>query len=299
MYRIPEVSPWYRSSASAFLLAASFLAVPYIAAQMPGQKAPGPPPAQVEQTRYGFHATAGTEVLEVTVCTDSVIHVVTTPNPSASESPKPWMLDAQQSCPGAAFTFSQDSKAAAIKTSQLEVSIGIERGNLSFSSLSGTSEDYTIQRPLVMDWRTDPKVWSLGDQFMFGPALLVNPVLKADTTKREVYFPAAAGGYDFWSGESLKGGQEIEADAPLDRIPIFVRAGSIVPKGPQIEYASQNPEGPIDVRIYRGADGDFNLYEDAGDGYGYEQGQHSLIPLRWNDHTSTLTIGDREVPFPE
>lgn len=160
-----------------------------------------------------------------------------------------------------------------------------------------TSEDYTIQRPLVMDWRTDPKTWNVGDQFMFGPAILVNPVLKADATHRSVYLPAAPCWYDFWSGKSLNGGQEIEADAPLDRMPLFVLAGSIVPMGPEIEYASKNPAGSIEIRIYRGADGKFDLYEDAGDSYDYEKGQHSLIPLRWDDRDSTLTIGGREGSF--
>ena len=112
----------------ALLLAASTIA----AAQMPGQKAPGPPPEQVEQTSHGIRATAGREILEVTVCSDSVIHVVATPEPSAPASPRPWMLDAQQSCPGAPFTFAQDAKAASIKTAQLEVIVNIERGNLTF-----------------------------------------------------------------------------------------------------------------------------------------------------------------------
>ncbi len=161
-----------------------------------------------------------------------------------------------------------------------------------------THEDYTMQRPLVMDWRTDPKTWNLGDQFMFGPALLVNPVLQADATQRSVYLPAAAAWYDFWTGKSFTGGQQIAADAPLDRIPLFVRAGSIVPMGPQIEYATEDPSGPVELRIYRGANGEFKLYEDAGDGYGYEKGQHSIIPIRWNDSTSTLMIGAREGAFP-
>ncbi len=108
-------------------------------AQMPGQKAPGPPPAQVEQTSHGIRATAGSEVLEVTVCADSVIHVVATPVPAASVSPRPWMLDAQQSCPGAPFTFALDAKAASLKTAQLEVLVNIERGNLSFRTISGES----------------------------------------------------------------------------------------------------------------------------------------------------------------
>jgi alpha-D-xyloside xylohydrolase len=161
-----------------------------------------------------------------------------------------------------------------------------------------TSEDYTIQRPLVMDWRTDPNTWNLGDEFMFGPAILVNPVLKANTTKRDVYLPAAPAWYDFWTGKLLNGNQEIDADAPLERLPLFVRAGSIVPMGPQIEYAAQDPAGPIELRIYRGADGEFDLYEDGGDGYEYEKGEHAVIPIRWDDHTGALTIGAREGSFP-
>ena len=97
-----------------------------------------------------------------------------------------------------------------------------------------TNEDYTIQRPLVMDWRTDEKTWNIGDEFMFGPALLVNPVLKANATRRSVYLPASPKWYDFWTGDTTPGSQEIEADAPLDRIPLYVRAGSIIPMGPEI-----------------------------------------------------------------
>ncbi|MDE3105227.1 MAG: DUF5110 domain-containing protein [Acidobacteriota bacterium] len=161
-----------------------------------------------------------------------------------------------------------------------------------------TSEDYTMQRPLVMDWRTDPETWNLGDEFMFGPALLVSPVLKANATSRSVYLPAAATWYDFWTGKTLRGAQQIEADAPLDRMPLYVRAGSIVPMGPQIEYAAQDPGGPVELRIYRGADGDFNLYDDAGDGYQYEQGQHAIIPIHWDERTATLTLGARQGSFP-
>ena len=100
---------------------------------------PGPPPAQVEQTSHGIRATAGSEVLEVTVCSDSVIHVVATPEPSAPATPRPWMLDAQRSCPGAPFTFAQGLKAASLKTAQLEVVVDVERGNLSFRTISGES----------------------------------------------------------------------------------------------------------------------------------------------------------------
>ena len=160
------------------------------------------------------------------------------------------------------------------------------------------SEDYTMQRPLVMDWRADEKTWNIGDQFMFGPAILVNPVLEAGAVRRSVYLPASPAWYDFWTGASKEGGQKIDADAPVDRTPVYVRAGSILPMGPEIEYADQNPDGPVEIRIYRGADGKFDLYEDAGDSYDYERGQHATVPMRWDDQASVLTIGAREGTFP-
>ena len=161
-----------------------------------------------------------------------------------------------------------------------------------------TSADYTIQRPLVMDWRADERTWNIGDEFMFGPALLVSPVLKANATRRSVYLPPSPAWYDFWTGQQVKGSQEIDAEAPLDRLPLFVRAGSILPMGPEIEYAAQDPGGPIELRIYRGADGTFDLYEDSGDSYDYEKGQHSVIPIRWDDRAGILTIGAHEGSFP-
>jgi alpha-D-xyloside xylohydrolase len=161
-----------------------------------------------------------------------------------------------------------------------------------------TSEDYTIQRPLVMDWRSDERTWNIGDEFMFGPAILVNPVLKANATRRSVYLPASPAWYDFWTGDSVPGGQDVDTAAPLDRMPLYVRAGSILPMGPEIEYAEQDAGGPIELRIYRGADGEFDLYEDSGDSYDYEKGQHAVIPFHWNDSTGVLTIGAREGSYP-
>jgi alpha-D-xyloside xylohydrolase len=161
-----------------------------------------------------------------------------------------------------------------------------------------TNEDYTIQRALVMDWRTNLKVRDIGDQFMFGPAFLVNPVTTEGATSRFVYLPPAARWYDFWTGESLNGDQRILASAPLDRIPLYIRAGSILPLGPEIEYVGEKPADPIELRIYRGADGDFTLYEDEGDTYNYEKGAYSLIPLHWNNATSTLTLGARTGSYP-
>lgn len=160
------------------------------------------------------------------------------------------------------------------------------------------NDDYTIQRPLVMDWRNDLKTRNVGDEFMFGPALLVSPVLKQDATRRTVYLPESKQWYDFWSGESFNGNQEIEADAPLDKLPLFVRAGSIIPLGPEIMYADEKPDGPVELRIYPGADGKFDLYSDAGDGYDYEKGKYSIIPIRWSEADRTLTIGGRTGEYP-
>jgi alpha-D-xyloside xylohydrolase len=160
-----------------------------------------------------------------------------------------------------------------------------------------TSADGTIMRPLVMDWRNDEKVWNIGDQFMFGPSILVSPVTQEGATSRWLYLPPAAGWYDFWTGRETHGDQRIEASAQLDRIPLYIKAGSILPLGPVMEYAGEKPDAPIELRIYRGADGSFDLYEDAGDTYYYEKGLHSVIPIRWNDTTGTLTIGARAGNF--
>jgi alpha-D-xyloside xylohydrolase len=160
-----------------------------------------------------------------------------------------------------------------------------------------THEAYTPMRPLAMDFRDDARALNIGDQFMFGPALLVSPVTEPSMTSRRLYLPKARW-YDFWTGRAVGGGMQIDAAAPLERIPLYVRAGSIVPMGPAIEYSDQRPEDPIELRIYRGADGDFSIYEDENDSYNYEKGAYAIIPLHWNDATKTLTIGARHGSFP-
>ena len=162
-----------------------------------------------------------------------------------------------------------------------------------------TDHDSTIMRPLVMDWRTDRKTWNIGDEYMFGPDLLVSPVTQEGATSRSLYLPASPAWYDFWTGEKTNGGQRIEASAPLDRIPVYVRAGSILPMGPEVEWATEKPDAPIELRVYRGADGGFQLYEDAGNTYAYEKGQHAVIPIHWDEATNTLTIGAREGSYPQ
>ena len=165
-------------------------------------------------------------------------------------------------------------------------------------SLAGmvNQQGYTIMRPLVMDFTGDPNVYGIANEFMYGPAFLVNPVTEAGATTRSVYLPAGTW-YDFWTGSSMTGGQTITASAPIYEIPLFVRAGSIVPMGPSIQYATQSVD-PQEVRVYRGANGSFTLYEDESDNYDYEQGTSATIPMTYNDSTGTLTIGARSGSFP-
>lgn len=158
------------------------------------------------------------------------------------------------------------------------------------------SDDYTIQRPLVMDFREDKATWEIGDQFMFGPDLLVSPVVTEHATSRTAYLPGGTEWIDFWTGERKQGGATVIEPAPLDRIPLEVRAGSILPLGPAIEYAGQATD-PIELRVYPGADANFTLYEDAGDGYAYQQGAHATIPIHWNNANRTLIVGAREGSF--
>jgi alpha-D-xyloside xylohydrolase len=166
-------------------------------------------------------------------------------------------------------------------------------------SLAGTvtHDGGTILRPLVMDFRTDKRALDVSDQFMFGGAFLVSPVTIYKARSRSVYLPAVAGWFDFWTGADLAGGQTIEAPAPYDSMPIHVKAGSIVPTGPELQYTDEKPADPIVLWVYGGANGELTLYEDDGLSYGYEKGAFARIPMRWNDATRTLTLGKREGSF--
>jgi len=161
-----------------------------------------------------------------------------------------------------------------------------------------TFQDYTFMRALGMDFPQDPKAWDIADQYLFGPAFLVTPVTQPQATRREVYLPAGARWVDFWTGQTHEGGRTLIVAAPLDQMPLLVRAGSIVPFGPDVQYANEKTADPIELRVYPGADGTFTLYEDEGDGYGYEKGRHATIPFTWNDRTRTLVIGPRQGEFP-
>jgi len=167
-------------------------------------------------------------------------------------------------------------------------------------SLSGmvTLNDYTIMRALVMDFGNDKKARSAGDQFMFGPALMINPIYEYKARTRKVYLPANTGWYNFHTGKYFEGGQTIEADAPYSDIPVFVKEGSIIPCGPEIQYASEKPADPIRLFVYTGKDASFTLYEDENINYNYEQGKYSEINLKYTEANKTLTIEKRFGEFP-
>ena len=169
-----------------------------------------------------------------------------------------------------------------------------------------TQHDYTMLRALPFDFRSDPATYTIRDQYMFGPALLVNPVtrpmlydagsrpLDGIPQTRPVYLPAGADWYDYWSGQGYAGGQTIQADATISRLPLYVRAGSILPMGPVRQHVDDQPEAPVELHIYAGKDATFELYEDEGDRYNYEAGAFSAILIDWQDAERKVTLGARK-----
>jgi len=168
-------------------------------------------------------------------------------------------------------------------------------------SLAGkvTLSNYTIMRSLAFDFGNDPNVYNIPDQYMFGPAFLVSPVTRqlytgaGETSAkiRQVYLPKATW-YDFWTGETISGGRTIDAESPINILPLFVRAGSIVPMGPEVEYATQKTSKPVELRIYPGANGKFTMYEDENDNYNYEKGKYAVFTISWNDKLHQLKISE-------
>ncbi|MBO7477640.1 MAG: DUF5110 domain-containing protein, partial [Salinivirgaceae bacterium] len=155
-------------------------------------------------------------------------------------------------------------------------------------------DDYTIMRPLPMDFANDRNVLNVNDEYMFGPSLLINPVCEYKATSRKVYFPECAGWYDIYNGTYLKGGQKLTVDAPYERMPVYVKAGSIIPVGPDIEYTGQKESEPITLFVYAGADAEFDLYNDEGVNYNYEKGDFARVHISYNEANRTLTIGQRQ-----
>ena len=190
-----------------------------------------------------------------------------------------------------------------------------------------TSNNDSYMRPLFSDFASDKKVWNMTDEFMFGRSILACPIVDPQYTeekiirtdamtgwdKKEVnsekgivnsdftatktavkYLPKGAEWYDFWTGKRYKGGQSITLETSLDRVPMFVRAGSILPLGPEMQYVGEKAWDNLEIRVYPGADGTFTLYEDEGDTYNYEKGQYATITFQWNDRARKLTIGSRQ-----
>jgi len=165
-------------------------------------------------------------------------------------------------------------------------------------------------RPVAFAFPEDAKTHDLKTQFMVGDELMIAPVLApmlygpesapvTDAAKTvDVYLPENSSWIDFWSGRPQSGGQTIKAEAPLSRTPLFVKAGSILPLGPRVQYSGEKPAAPIELRVYPGADGSYQFYEDAGEGWDYEKGKFSVIPITWNDKSRTLTIDNLRGNFP-
>lgn len=194
-----------------------------------------------------------------------------------------------------------------------------------------TNKQSSFMRALVMDFAQDKNVWDINDQFMFGNSILVTPVTEAQytpekiadaknndgwsrsegnetakgstvdfTTKKSttLYLPAGTTWYDFWTNERMKGGKEITKETSIDIIPLYIKAGTILPIGPEVQYATEKKWDNLQIRIYEGADGEFTLYEDENDNYNYEKGVFSTITFTWNDSKKELTIGNCNGSFP-
>ena len=159
------------------------------------------------------------------------------------------------------------------------------------------TKDYTMMRGLMMDFNGDSEVYNIKDQWMFGPALMACPVGYYKARNRSVYFPKQTGWYDLYSGEYIAGGQTLIVDAPYERIPVYVREGSIIPYGPEMQYSDEKPADDITLYVYAGKNGEFQLYEDEGTNYNYEKGKFATIDITYDDAAKTLTLGKRNGSF--
>ena len=166
-------------------------------------------------------------------------------------------------------------------------------------SLAGAMwfEDYTMMRPLVMDFTDDPAAVAVSDQFLCGPAILVSPVYEYGARSREVYLPAGSKWFDWYDGTCHEGGQSLLCEAPYEHIPLFVRAGSIIPMGEAVQSTAERQDD-LQIKVFAGASGKFTLYEDDGLSYGYERGECSRIEFTYDDNSRTLTIGARNGSYP-
>lgn len=157
--------------------------------------------------------------------------------------------------------------------------------------------DYTIMRGMVMDFPDDSAVNKISTQYLFGPSLMINPVYDYRAISRELYLPKGQGWYNLYTGKYMEGGQKINADAPYERMPVYVKEGSIIPFGPELQYTAEKPASTITLYVYTGRDASFSIYEDEDTNYNYENGAYATIPVTYNEALKTLIIGKREGAF--
>lgn len=162
-----------------------------------------------------------------------------------------------------------------------------------------SANDGTFMRPLMMDFPQDKKTHEIGSSYLFGRSILVSPVTKYQVKKWPVYLPEGNSWYNFWTSERYKGGQTIDTEAPVDIVPLYIKSGSILPIGPDVQYSTEKKWDHLQIRIYPGSNGEFVLYEDENDNYNYEKGVYSTIKFSWNDELKTLTVADRKGSFPQ
>jgi alpha-D-xyloside xylohydrolase len=160
-----------------------------------------------------------------------------------------------------------------------------------------TNQGFTLMRTLPFDFRTDANARDQKTEFMFGSAFLVAPITAAGSAPRQVYLPAGATWYDFWTGATSNGGANVNATADIMSMPVFVKGGSIVPLGPNLQYTNEKQADTIELRVYPGANGSFTLYEDEGDSYNYETGKYATIPITYVDNPKNVIIGARSGTF--
>ncbi len=158
-------------------------------------------------------------------------------------------------------------------------------------------KDYTLMRPLVMDFGGDREVENIGNQWMFGPALMACPVGYYKARNRAVYFPEQCGWYNLYTNEYIEGGQNLVVDAPYEQIPVFVREGAIIPFGPEMQWSDEKPAELINLYVYAGQNGQFQLYEDEGTNYNYEKGKYATIDIRYDDASKTVSFSQRKGSF--
>ncbi|MBX9808124.1 MAG: DUF5110 domain-containing protein [Flavobacteriaceae bacterium] len=236
-------------------------------------------------------------VMRIQVVSNAILHITASPTSTFDTTKSLMLIDLKPNV--TKFDIKNTNESVTISTATLNATVSIETGEIIFKDVAGKTyhNDYTMMRGLPMDFNSDKKVLNIADQFMFGPALLVNPVTEYKKRSRELYLPNTNGWYNFYTSEFLEGGQTITAEASYEQIPLYIKEGSILPCGPNIEYTSQKTSEPFTIYVYTGKDASFSLYEDENTNYNYEKGKYSNIEFQYNEASKTLIIAKRNGSF--